>query len=107
MYIKNITKNDVHLKSFDGYSFIIPPGVSAIYTPAGKALLEVHKVESKGGVDKFGFDNGHGIPALHESTEKAWAVGGKQLARVERFQINFKLIPRAALIKTALHRGID
>lgn len=107
MFLKNTSKGDIKLSSFEGYTFIIPPGISAIWTPAGEQLLKVHKVESSGGKDKYGFDNGHGLPALFESTEAAWKKDGKKLVRVERFQINFKLIPRASLMKLALQRGIS
>lgn len=108
MFIKNTSKKDIHLRSFEGgYAFIVSPGVSAIWTPAGEQLLKVYKVESPGGKDKYGFDNGHGLPALFEATEAEWRRGNRQLAQVNRFKINAKLIPRAALIKNALARGIE
>lgn len=109
MFLKNTSKKDIYLRSFEGYEFAVPPGVSAIWTPAGNAMLEVHKVEKKPEhqkVDKYGFDNGHGLPALFEAKEADWVKGGKRLAEVKRFQVVGKLIPRASLIKTALQRGI-
>lgn len=107
MFVKNTSKGDIHLSSFEGFKFIVPSGISAIWTPAGEQLLKVHKVESSGGKDKYGFDNGRGIPALFESTEAAWKKDGKKLAKVERYQIQAKLIPRNSLIKLALQRGVS
>ena len=107
MFIKNTQKKDVRLNSFEGYWFSVPPGVSAIWTPAGEAMLKVHKVESKGGKDKYGLDNGSGLPALFEATEAQWKVGGRKLADTGRFKMKAHLIPRASLIKTALARGIS
>ena len=107
MFIKNTSKGDINLSSFEGFKFIVPIGISAIWTPAGEQLLKVHKVESSGGKDKFGFDNGRGIPALFESTKVAWEKDGKKLVKVERYQIQAKLIPRNSLIKLALQRGVS
>lgn len=107
MFIKNTASKDVPLRSHEGLVFSVPPGVSAIWDSAGKELLKVHKIESSGGKDKYGFSNGHGIPCLSESTRAAWKKDGSKLARVERFKIPFKLIPRASLIKLALKRGIS
>ena len=109
MFLKNISKQDIYLRSFEGYVFAVPPGVSAIWTPAGEALLAVHKVETKpehGKADKYGFANGHGLPALFQATEAEWKKGGKHLAKVERFKITVTL-PRASLIQTALKRGLS
>lgn len=114
MFIKNITAKDVPLNSFEGYKFLVPPGVSAIWSPAGEQLLKIHKIESKGGVERHmtstgvvELDNGHGVPALYEATEAEWKKQGRKLAHVERFIVNHKLIPRAKLITTALARGIS
>ena len=105
MFIKNRLNKEVKLRSFEGYSFVLPPGVCAIWTPAGEELLKVHKIESKG-VDKFGLSNGNGIPALMEATEAEWKKEGRKLAEVKRYQINYKLIPRPQLLKVALKRGV-
>ena len=114
MFIKNSQNKEVCLRSFEGYVFFVPPGVSAIWTPAGEQMLKVHKIESKGGTERYmtssgmmELDNGRGIPALSEATEAEWAKEGKKLSRVERYKINRKLIPRTALIKVALQRGIS
>mgnify|MGYP001580773512 CR=1 FL=1 len=106
MFLKNTAKKDIKLASFEGFSFIVPPGVSAIWTPAGEQLLKVHKVESKG-VDKFGLSNGHGVPALYETTEAEWRHEGRMLVQVSRFKVAYKLIPRVKLIVLAGQRGID
>src|SRR3990167_4914126 len=113
MFIKNTQDKEVLLRSFAGYKFSVPPGVSAIYTPAGDEMLKVHKIESRGGTERYmtssgmvELDNGHGIPALSEATEAEWRKGGKRLAAVERYKINHKLIPRVGLIKKALEYGI-
>ena len=106
MYIKNTQKKDINLTSFEGYAFVVPPGISAIWQAAGEQLLKIHKVESPGGKDKYGFDNGHGLPALFESNRAEWVKDGKKLVHVTRFQIQAALIPRASLIKVALQRGL-
>ena len=108
MFIKNTSKKDVQLRSHEGYAFVVPSGVSAIWQSAGEALMKVYAVNvpiTK--TDKYGLDNGNGLPALREATKAEWEKGGKILAGVKRFKINAKLIPRAALIKTALQRGIE
>lgn len=113
MYLKNTSKGYIptgkgeRVFTHDGYGFRIPPGVSAIWDPAGKALLNNYKVDSKGGKDKYGFDNGHGLPALFEITKEEWIKQGKKLVEVTRFKINSKLIPRVSLIKLALQRGVS
>ena len=108
MFVKNINKKPIEVRSFEGYKFLIPVGVSAVLDKLGKHLLEkIYKVESKGKQDKYGFDNGHGVPPLMESDRKAWEKDGKKLAQVERFQINVKQIPRANLIKIAQERGVE
>lgn len=107
MFIKNTQSKDVKLRSYEGFIFSVPPGVSVIWDKAGEEMLRVHKVESKGGKDMYGFDNGHGVPAIFPSNEKEWEKGGKQCTRVERFQIDHTLIPRANLIKIAKQRGVD
>ena len=106
MFLKNIAKKDIKLSSFEGYVFAVPPGISAIWNPAGKQLLSVHKVESSG-KDKFGLDNGHGVPALSESTKAVWIKDGRKLVSVKRFQIDPKQIPRASLIMVAHKRGVE
>lgn len=105
MFLKNISDVDIKLNSHEGYAWKLPPGVSAIWDSAGEALLKVYKIESHG-VDKFGISNGHGVPALTTATQEEWEKGGKISSSVERFKINHKLIPRAALIKVALKRGV-
>ena len=106
MFLKNTSKVNIKLNSHDGYIFTLLPGVSVIEDSAGAALLKVYKIESPGGKDKNGFDNGHGLPPILEATKKEWEKGSKQLAQVERFKINHSLIPRASLLKVALKRGI-
>ena len=107
MFLKNTSQKPIKLNSHNGFIFAIPVGVSAIEDSAGEALLKVYKIESPGGKDKYGFDNGHGIPAVMQSTEKEWVKNGKKLAEVERFKIQHHLIPRAKLIETAMDRGVD
>ena len=95
MFIKNLQKKDIKLRSFEGYEFIIPPEVSVIWDLAGRHLLEnIYKIETKGGKDKFGIDNGSGIPPLQEANEKEWIKNGSKYTEVKRFQVNPKLIPR-------------
>jgi len=108
MYVKNITKKDIKLNSFEGYVFSIPPGASWIWDKAGEHLLaNIYRVESKGGKDIYGFDNGHGVPALKDTTEKEWVKEGKKLTEVKRFQIVAKMIPRNKLVIVAQQRGIS
>ena len=111
MFVHNKAKKNIELRSFEGYKFSIPPGVSWIWDKAGKHLLDnVYKVETSRTIsakDKaLGLDQGFGVPALLSSTEKAWLDGGKQLVRVERYKINGKQVPRKALITTAQQRGV-
>ena len=113
MYIQNNAKDkngkpkEVVLHSFEGFVFTLPAGVSWIYDKAGEHLLSIHRIESSGGKDRYGYDNGHGIPAIMEAKKLAWEKEGKQLVKVERFQVNPKYIPRIDLIKTAMRRGVD
>ena len=107
MYLKNTTQREVHLRSFEVYAFKLPPGISVIWDKAGEQLLKIHKVESPGGKDNYGFSNGHGIPAIFPATEKEWEKGGRQITWVERFQIRQNLVPRPSLIKIAKQRGVD
>lgn len=110
MFVQNrkADKKDIELRSFDGYLFSIPYGVSWIWDKAGEHLIKnIFKVESKGGQDNYGLDNGHGIPDLLVSNKVAWVKGGKRLAQAQRFHMNADLIPREALIKIAQARGVD
>lgn len=114
MFIKNTQKEDVYLRSHEGYIFCLSPGISAIWDSAGEALLKVHKIESKGGVEThrtssgvLELSQGHGIPALSIAEEEDWIKEGRKFAKVERFKINFKLIPRKKLIPIALERGLS
>jgi len=109
MFVQNrrADKRDIELRSFEGYAFSIPYGVSWIWDKAGEYLTkEVFKI-NKGGQDKYGLDNGHGVPDLLVSTETAWKKEGKKLAQVNRFHISAELIPREALIKTAQERKVE
>ena len=96
MYIQNNAKDkngnpqEVIIKSFEGFVFIVPAGVSWIYDKAGNHILSIHKIEASGGKDRYGYDNGHGIPAIMEAKKLAWEKEGKQLVKVERFQVNPK-----------------
>lgn len=108
MYVNNTAKKDIKLSSFDGFIFMIPTGTSWIWDKAGEHLLtNIYKVESEGGTDKYGYSNGHGIPALLQSTEKIWEKEGRKLTQVERFRISDKLVPRAKLITIAKQRGVE
>ena len=114
MFILNKASKEVKLASFEGYTFTVPVGVSAIWDKAGEQLLKTHKVESKGGIETHHtssgpviFDQGHGVPALYAAQQRDWVLGGRQLARVERYKIRHNLIPRNQLIKIALQRGIS
>lgn len=108
MFVKNIQKKDIEVRSFEGYRFSIPPGVSAVWDALGEHLLtNIYRKESQGGVDQYGFKNGDGRPPLEKATEKEWIKEGKKIASVERFQINAKLIPRVQLISIAQKRGIS
>ena len=108
MFVLIRTKKAIELRSFEGYAFSIPAGVSWIWDKAGEHLRDnIYKVETDGKMDKYGFHNGNGIPALLESTREDWLKEGKKLARVERFIVNAKYIPRASLIKTAQKRGVE
>lgn len=112
MFIKNTLKKDVPSNkargfTHEGYEFKLPPGVSAIWTSAGEAMLKNYRIDSKGGKDKYGVDNGSGLPPIFEATEAEWAKGGKKLAEVKRYEVNSKLIPRTQLIILARKRGIS
>ncbi len=114
MFIKNIQKEDVYLRSHEGYIFCLPSGISAVWDSAGEALLKVHRIESKGGIEShktssgvLELDQGHGIPALSEAKEEDWIKEGRKFAKVERFKIKFKLIPRKKLIVVAHQRGLS
>ena len=108
MFVKNKSNKDIEVRSFEGYEFAISPGVSWIWDKLGEHLLKnIYKVESPGGVDKYGLNNGHGLPDLVESNEKEWQKNGKRLTSVKRFQINPRFIGRDGLIDTARMRGVS
>ena len=111
MYVFNRQKEDIELSSFDGYGFTIPVGGSWIYEIAGKHLLDnIYKIETQPGAkkaDKYGFDNGSGVPPLLLSTEEKWFEEGKKLTMVKRFKVNGKQVPRKALVTIAQQRGVQ
>jgi len=115
MFVLNREKKAIELRSFGGFKFTVPSGVSWVWDKAGEHLVETYKVQMPVGakivaggrsVDKYGFDNGHGVPPLVESTKEEWVKGGKKLCVVERYKINGKLVPRKALIARAQKSGI-
>src|SRR3990167_3268547 len=114
MYIENKAKDkngkpkSIFLRSFEGCVFEIPYGCSWIYDPAGKYLVEeIFRVVHTTKTDKYGYDNGYGVPDISESNRAQWIKGGKKLTQVERFTVRAHLLPRTALIKIALREGID
>jgi hypothetical protein len=117
MYIKNITQKDVKLNSFEGYKFSIPPGVSWVWDKAGAQFLiaygdprlysESALEKNKPLVDKFGLSNGNGVAPVAEANEKEWIKGGKRMAQVDRFIVNYAQIPKKEqLILIAQKRGV-
>lgn len=108
MFVLNRMKKDIELKSFEGYQFTIPTGVSWIWDKAGEHLIQnIYKVNVQSQKDKFGYDNGNGVPPLLESNLKSWLKEGKKLTQVKKFVINESLIPRDALIAIAAKQGVD
>src|SRR3990167_11416907 len=114
MFLKNTADRNIKLTSFEGYSFVIPPGVSWIWDKAGEHLVvNIYKQEGVNG--KWGFQGServfipqsHTIPAITASNEKEWIKGGKRLSEVERFRINYAQFPnRSYLITLAQKRGV-
>ena len=109
MFVINKSKKDIEVRSFEGYEFSIPSGVVWLWDKLGEHLLKnIYKIEvTEAKLDKYGFDNGHGVPDLLESNEAAWVKGGKKLASVKRFQVVPKLIGREAIIDVARARGLS
>lgn len=109
MFVKNTTDKDIPFRSFEGYKFLIPPGVSWIYDPAGEWLLsKVYVTPKTPSVDKFGTPNGNGVQPLQAATKAEWVKGGKRLAQVQRFTVNYTQIPkREQMIAIANKRGIS
>lgn len=113
MFVKNksegyIPSNEDVWFTHEGFEFRVPPGVCAIWDSAGEVMMANYgKIDSPGGKDRWGYDNGRGIPPLQEAKKVAWTKDGKKLAEVRRYKINPKLIPRNKLIIVALERGID
>lgn len=81
MFLNNTAKDekgtpkDIKLNSHEGFIFAVPPGISLIWDSAGEALLKVHRVETLAGEPrpakcKYGYDNGHGIPALFRVSDE-------------------------------------
>jgi hypothetical protein len=108
MFVKNVTNKDIAFRSFNGYKFLIPPGVSWIWGPAGDWLLtKIYVTTPTPPTDKFGNPNGNGVQPLQKSTKDAWVKGGKRLAQVERFKINYTQIPKKEqMLDIARERGI-
>jgi len=108
MFVYNNQSKDIKSRSFDGYKFVIPPGVCWIWDAAGEDALKRYGAPLKvSATDKFGFLNGNGTPPLLLSDEKEWIKGGKRLAQVERFRVNYEQIPKKEqLIGIAQKRGV-
>ena len=109
MYIKNITKKDIRLSSFEGYKFVIPAASTCwIWEKAGAHLLNnVYKPTTPPSTDKYGNPNGNGNQPLQAGTEADWKKGGSRVAHVERFLVNQSQIPRKKLITIAKQRGVS
>lgn len=111
MYVKNTSNKNIDLKSFEGYKFSIPTGTSWIWDKAGEHLLtnifRIETIKTPNNKDRYGFDNGFGIPALLSGNEQDWLKGRKQLAHVERYQVSGKHVPRKNLLKVAFKYGIS
>lgn len=113
MFIKNNSKKDIKLNSFEGYRFSAPPGVSAIWDSAGAELLEKHSVKGEHGKVTHRDNAVHFTPqnppllSIVESTEAEWEKGGKKYVAVSRYIVDAKQIPRANLITVAQHRGVS
>lgn len=100
MFIKNLTKEPIGPFTFEGYEFTLPVGVSSIYKPAGKHLVEnIYKVESTE-------PNTGGTPPAISAKSSEWDE--VTYAEVRRFKIDAKLIPnRQDLLRLARQRGVS
>ena len=112
MFIKNTTNKDIRLSSFEGFEFIAPAGVSAIWDKAGEfwvALLEPKgengKITHKDNSVMFTTQQAT-TPGIVASTKKEWEAEGKKMTQVNRFQIKSGLLPRQSLIEIASQRGV-
>lgn len=95
MYILNRQKEDIGPVSCEGFDFIIPPGVSAIWEKAGEEIIK----------SCFNPAREDGVPPLLKATEGDWTG---QFVTVTRFKIDHTRIPgRNDLIRLAEERGID
>ena len=112
MFIKNNMNKDVSLSSFEGYEFVIPTGVVAIWDKAGEHLIQHYLPVGEHG--KYTFEGGEKVfkvqkpptPVITESTQKEWDKGGRKFVEVKRFQMRNDMIPKDDLIKIAFQRGI-
>ena len=113
MFLKNTTDRDIKLRSFDGFSFVVSPGVFWVHDPAGSELLKMYGTQD--GVNgTYKYEGGQRVfvpsnvvPPIIQANEKQWINGGKRLAVVERFKVIYTQIPkREQLIGIAQKRGV-
>ena len=113
MYLRNVTSEDVKLRSFKGFKFSFPPGTFWVWDEAGEELLKTYTPIGQNGTWSYSGDQRvlnpvAGVtPPIVASTEEAWEHDGRKLAQVERFIVNYEHIPdRDKLIGIARERGV-
>lgn len=112
MFLKNTTDSVIKLRSFEGYRFELPTGVSWIWDKAGEHLLKVYEPQGENGNFKLNsegkkvFVQKNVVPPVVISTKALWKKERK-LAKVERFKVDYKLLTRKKLIPLAKIRGVD
>ena len=112
MIIKNTQNKDIKLSSFEGYEFMVPPGVIWIMDKVGEHLIKTYEPKGENGLMKQTTQGLTFVPttppvsAIIEATEEEWDKGGRRFAEVRRFQIKASMIPRNKLIIVAQQRGI-
>ena len=109
MLVRNVQEEPIGSITYEGYSFVIPVGVSAIWEPAGKHFTtHNYRIEVK---DRK-VDGGAPLPPLIPATEKdknEWRNKWKsQSCEVTRFRIDPSRLPnRDFLLDLAEKYGVD
>lgn len=109
MFIKNNSDKDITLRSFEGFEFVAPPGVSAIWDKAGEFWINLLAPQGENGKWKGTTFIPAAVqtePAIVESNQEDWEKGGKKLVQVTRYKIKEGLIPRQSLLEIAAKRGV-
>ena len=120
MFVRNVISKPIGPIVYEGFTFIIPPGVSAIYGLAGKYFTEViYRIESRNPKPPIyvegrnvGGDGGAPLPPLiaaHKTDRAEWKKKWNgQFAQVTRFQVDPSRLPaRDFLLELAERRGMD